>query len=183
MIVERKCKMETNVLYLNDVISFTLANNENHKATAVRQCDDGMIFIFNECMESVYRMNTLPNIKGGYNQSELRGILVNDVINTFPDWLRERMLPVYNDDLLTIPTEKEIFGYNLINQDSQTQFALMTERGNRKSIRIGLPETYWLMNESGNIFATCGINGNAACTYATNYCGVRPIFKLANNIY
>ena len=184
MVVTRTCNIDTELFLVDDIISFTLSNGEHHEAIAIKQEDEGMLFILRNCLQTSNQMNSEPTNKGGYAESMLRRILTTGSITLFPDELRSRMIPVYDTyDLLRIPTEKEILGYNAFAVDEPehvTQFEAMKNVENRKAMRVNLPETYWLTNDVLTSFVVCAKHGFCEYTYASNFCGVRPIFKLKN---
>ena len=185
MIVKRMCKLDTTNFKLRDEISFTLSIGECHEAIAVKEEDDGMIFIFRDCLRDRYYMNAIASNAGGYSESNLRDILRVVIRDTFPDDIRALMLPVYEKDLVRIPSEKELFGFNSIsdNEDvSVTQFETMKNMKNRQAFIRDNFDCYWLMNTVLDSFLTCNSSGNPSYSYASNLCGIRPVFKLKNEV-
>ncbi len=96
------------------------------------------------------------------------------------------MLPFGNNDLLRLPTEREIFGENPYGKDepdSVKQLEPMQYRRNRIALqgKNGTLERFWLQNEvrdSGAYFADVGSSGYAASNGASASYGVRPAFKI-----
>lgn len=175
----------TQYVEIGDVIGFTLNDGEEVEAMAVRREDDGMVFLFVDCLKDEYPMNEKNSNKGGYLKSDLRSKLNSEILDRFPTDLRERMIPFANEDLLRLPTEKEIFGENPYGKDEPDveQFKPMKERRNRIAFqgKNGAWEWYWLQNTvkgSSAYFAGVAYDGFAAYYSASFSRGVRPAFKI-----
>lgn len=178
---------------IGDTISFTLTDSEIMDAMAVKCEPDGMIFCAVDCLATEYAMNKKDTNKGGYEASDLRKTLNGEVIDRFPAEIRDRLMPFENGDLLRIPTEREIFGTNVVGEeerDTVTQWEPMKQRRNRIAMQKVTDdiEWYWLQNRaklrdvvSATDFAAVRTYGH--CSYSgasTSWVGVRPAFKIRN---
>ena len=129
-----------------------------------------------------------------YFNSDLRHYLNKEVLKLFPEEIRSRMnvMPVGNNeyDLLRIPTEREIFGYNPYGKEESTdvkRFKGMKKRRNRIAFRSTEDnkealEWYWLQNRVENTaahFSLVYFGGNSDYVNASNSNGVRPVFLLS----
>lgn len=175
-------------IYVGDVISFTFTTGEPVEAMVVKETDAGMIFCSVDCLKEVRRMNEEWTNKGGYEASGLRKVLNTEILEMFPEEIREKMKPFSNGDYLRIPTEKEIFGMNEWGEpeeDGVQQWEPMKLRRNRIAFEglNGSSEWYWLQNPAVNSatnFAYCNFYGNAGSNSASNSIGVRPVFLIGN---
>ena len=197
MKVTRKMTIDTKMFELGDVISFKLTTGEKVQARAVQETPEGMLFITVDCLKDKQPMFKNPDRMGSvqinYFNSELRHILNKEILDTFPEEIKNRMaaMRIGNTDafdLLRIPTEKEIFGMNPHGQaenDNGEQFKGMKNHRNRiawQGSKSNTWEWYWLQNrieDSASIFALVGDDGGASYDYASNSRGVRPVFLLS----
>ena len=199
MEVKRAIKGEVESFELGDVISFTLTDGEKVQAKAVKQTDEGMLFITVDCLKDKYQM--FKNIYGvgsmdiNYFNSEVRHALTGEILDRFPDEIRSRMVGMRIDnesnmffDLLRIPTEREIFGENHYSKDESdtvVQFKGMKNRRNRMAFqgsKTGTFGGYWLQNrveDTASNFARVDSAGNASCGGAYLSDGVRPVFCIS----
>ena len=142
-------------------------------ALAVKEEADGMVFIFEDCLSKAYSMN-----------DNLMDMLNNELYKLFPDEIQNVMVSFGGNNMIRIPTEKEIFGVNKYGEkesDDVKQFEPMKKRRNRIAFRNDELEWYWLKNRgvgSATDFANVGGGGNAYCNNASNSSGVRPLFKI-----
>lgn len=195
MEVKRTTKTEVESFELGDVITFKLKDGENVQAKAVKQTDEGMLFITVDCLKDKYQMFKYPvgSREINYFNSDLRHALNGEILDRFPDEIRSRMvgMRVGNTDtfdLLRIPTEKEIFGENPCGKeesDTVEQFKCMKNRRNRiafQGYKTGAWAWYWLQNrikESASKFCTVNYDGLARCDDAFFSFGVRSVFLLS----
>lgn len=171
---------------LGDTITFTLADGEEVEALAVKQEQDGMVFVLVDCLRKEYPMNQRNTNKGGYEKCGLRKKLNGEILDRFPAEIREKMVAFPNGDLLRLPTEREIFGENTYGEDEADtlQWEAMKDRRNRiafQGSKTGTWEWYWLQNEvedSAALFADAATYGRANCNGASGAIGVRPAFKI-----
>ena len=197
MEVKRTIKTDVESFEMGDVISFTLKDGEKVQAKAVKNTDEGMMFITVDCLKGKYQMfkNTggIESMNINYLNSDLRCALNGEILDRFPDEIRSRMVGMRigatnTFDLLRIPTEKEIFGENSWSTDEAnivTQFKGMKNRRNRIAFQgseTGTWGWYWLRNcvdAPSFYFAYVSDNGYARCGDASNSLGVRPVFLLS----
>lgn len=198
MEVTRKIKIETEAFELGDIIKFKLADGQKVKAMAVRQDENGTLFVTVDCLKDCYPMFKSPGAMGSmeicYFNSDLRHYLKDTILPLFPEEITERMvvMPVGNNeyDYLRIPTEMEIFGENPYGEDEPKEtkrFKGMKKRRNRIAFRATEDnkeswEWYWLQNrvkDTAAFFAIVRLNGDATCLGASFSFGVRPVFLLS----
>ena len=172
---------------VGDVLPFTLKDGEKVEALAVKQEQDGMVFVLVDCLNKEYPMNRTNTNKGGYEKSDLRKKLNGEILDRFPAEIREMMKAFPNGDLLRLPTEREIFGENIFGveeDESVEQWEAMKQRKNRIAFQgkgTDRWEWYWLQNEydgSAASFASVGNDGYADYSDASSAYGVRPAFKI-----
>ena len=129
MKVTRKIKVETDKFKVGDIISFTLTDGEKIRARAIKKEDSGMLFCCVDCLATEYPMNANSSNEGGYKESDLRKALNSEILNRFPENIRNLMQPMEYGDLLRIPTEQEIFGTNEYGEkDDAEQWPCMKKR-------------------------------------------------------
>lgn len=172
---------------VGDVISFSLNDGEEVEALAVKQEQDGMIFVLVDCLRKEYVMNRTATNKSGYDGCLLRKKLNGEILDRFPAEIREKMVAFENGDYLRLATEREIFGENVWGEyedESVQQWEPMKDRRNRigfQGSKTGTWEWYWLQNKSRNYAAYfCAVTDNGYASYydASNAGGVRPAFKI-----
>jgi len=171
---------------VGDVISFSLNDGEEVEALAVKQEQDGMIFVLVDCLRKEYAMNCTATNKSGYDGCLLRKKLNGEILDRFPAEIREKMVAFPNGDLLRLPTEREIFGENVWGEaedDSVEQWEPMKLRKNRIAFqgKNGGWEWYWLQNRADGYaagFASVDSDGLADCSGASLANGGRPAFKI-----
>ena len=198
MEVTRKVKVETDQFEIGDIIKFKLKDGQKVKAMAVRQDENGTLFVTVDCLKDCYPMFKNPDAMGSmeicYFNSDLRHYLKDTILPLFPEEITERMvvMPVGNNeyDYLRIPTEMEIFGENPYGEDEPKEtkrFKGMKKRRNRIALRATEDnkeswEWYWLQNrvkDTAANFARVSDNGYASYSAASGSFGVRPVFLLS----
>ena len=183
MKVKRKIEVETDKYRVGDIISFELTDGEKIRARAVKQQADGMLFCCVDCLAAEYPMNKNGSNEGEYVASDLRKWVNAEILDKFPQKIREHMQPMEYGDLLRIPTEQEIFGENKYGEaDSAEQWLCMKKRRNRMALCEEELCWYWLQNqyaENASYFCDVDRNGNAAANSASLSRGVRPVFLLS----
>lgn len=159
---------------IGDVINFTLTTGEEVEAMAMREEKDGMLFVTADCLEEERSMNEENITKGGYEKSALRKVLNSEIYDTFPEDIKEKMVPFANGDFLRLLTEDEVFGDERLEP--------MNNRRNRIADRgAGSDEAewWWLQDVySAASFALVSYSGSALCSAASRAFGVRPAFKI-----
>lgn len=174
---------------VGDVVEFELTTGEKVRMIAVNQKRDMMEFCFAECLSARYQMNTRDTNEGGFEESLLRRILNEEIIQTFPTEIYDKMVPFDNGDYLSIPTEEQIFGKNIygepITDDSTEQWDIMKQTKNRIALQglAGATTWYWLRNksvQSASDFCYVNYGGLANAYGASCSGGVRPLLNLYN---
>lgn len=171
---------------IGDVFEFTLKDGKAVRAMAVKKDEEATDFITVDCLEGKgMAMNLEPMSEGGYDESDLRESLNQEILALFPDDIREAMVPVYRDDLLTISSEMEIFGERIFSKEDSKDEQLEPMKENRNRIALdgmnGYPNWYWLRDvPSAYNFAYVGSSGRASSYTATDSLGIRPRFRIAN---
>lgn len=174
---------------VGDVVEFELTTGEKVRMIAVNQKRDMMEFCFAECLSARYQMNSRDTNEGGFEESLLRRILNEEIIQTFPREIYDKMVPFDNGDYLSIPTEEQIFGKNIygepITDDNIEQWDIMKQTKNRIALLglTGATTWYWLRNksvQSASVFCPVDNGGVANGSGASGSCGVRPFLNLYN---
>lgn len=174
---------------VGDVVEFELTTGEKVRMIAVNQKRDMMEFCFAECLSARYQMNSRDTNEGGFEESLLRRILNEEIIQTFPREIYDKMVPFDNGDYLSIPTEEQIFGKNIygepITDDNIEQWDIMKQTKNRIALLglTGATTWYWLRNKSVQSASDfCGVrsDGGAGDRGAATSYGVRPFLNLYN---
>ena len=84
MEVTRKTKIETEAFELGDIIKFKLADGQKVNAMAVRQDENGTLFVTVDCLKDCYPMFKNPGAMGSmeicYFNSDLRHYLNKEVL-------------------------------------------------------------------------------------------------------
>lgn len=171
---------------MGDVFEFELNDGQTVRAMAVKKDDEAVDFITVDCLDGcIMPMNGRLTSEGGYDASDLRKRLNGEVLELFPDDIRDAMVPVYKDDLLTLPSEMEVFGERIysIEDSGDEMLEPMKERRNRIALDgiYGWPIDFWLRDAASAYgFACVGSDGNAGILTATVSFGVRPRFRIAD---
>lgn len=171
---------------IGDVFEFVLKDGGAVRAMAVKKDEDATDFITVDCLKGKdMMMNLEPTSKGGFDGSHLREELNKSILALFPDDIREAMVPVYRDDLLTIPSETEIFGERIFSIEDSKDEQLEPMKENRNRIALdgmdGYTNWYWLRDATcASYFAVVGSRGDARDDTATYSLGIRPRFRIAN---
>lgn len=184
--VQRTITVDTDEYEVGDVITFSLTTGEVVSAMAMRQEEDGMLFVFVDCLKDRQPMNEEDSNMGGYEASDLRKKLNEEILPTFPTSIRNRMKPVYKEDKLRLLTAMEVFGENTYgDEDHGEPIPLMKKRRNRIAFQGYATdewEWYWLQNTYvASAFACVYSIGGASFANASNSLGVRPAFKIGNH--
>lgn len=171
---------------IGDKIDFTLKTGEKVEAMAVKTLFNGTVFCSVDFLSNSYPMNRNGGTKGGYEASDLRKTLNGEILDSFPDDIREQLVPFDNGDLLTIPSEREMFGDNLYSTEDEgnaMQWEPMANRHNRVAFRNGYYEYGWLRNVADSTdFVDCDAGGDASNWNAVRFGGVRPVFIIGGGI-
>lgn len=172
----------TNIKYyrIDDTVRFTLNDGEECEALAVKETDEGMLFILTHCLKDEMYMYDYVQDDMSYKDSDMRKYLNNDILDKFPEDIKLKMLPFANRDYLRLPTEEEMFGNE---DDTSGQLECMKLPRNRvAALGIdGYPTWYWSQDKSKNYstrFASVDNDGYSGASYAASSYGVRPLFLL-----
>ena len=195
MEVKRKISVDTELFELGDIISFKLTTGEKVKAKAIHETPNGMLFITVDCLKDEQKMFENPGRaeKVDYEHSDLRKKLNGEIFESFPEEIKGRMVGMRVGqtncfDMLRIPTECEIFGWNPCGKGepiSVIRFYGMENRRKRiayQGSKTGTWEWYWLQNkveDSASYFANVNNNGDANYYNASYSLGVRLVFLLS----
>lgn len=159
-----------------------MKSGEKVEAMAVRELVNGMVFCTVDYLNKSYPMNRRGGTRGGYDASDLRKALNGEILDSFPDDIKSRLVPFDNGDLLTIPSEREMFCENIFAAEDEgdvMQWEPMADRRNRIALRNGSSEWGWLRNVANSTtFAFCTATGYANAADASLSNGVRPAFIL-----
>ena len=167
---------------IGDQIEIPLGDLGTFTATVQMVKDDKVLFMFDDYITK-RPMNENESNEGGYEKSDLKKWIENDLFKMFPEALRKHMTG------LTIPTLGEICGWSdnwdkeHIEPDGDEQLPLMKQRRNRVAYYNDECSSGWLRNAmkkefSSACFAYVYANGAASCSYASDSLGVRPEFWL-----
>ena len=194
MKVKRTMVVNVDKFEVGDIIKFKLANGEKVEAMAVKEISGGMLFVMVNCLKEEKPM--FKSIEGmseddiTYVNSDLREVLNDEILNQFPEKIRERMMPANEEkDMLRVPTECEIFGQNFCGEletYNVVQWKPMKNRLNRIAFhgKKGNWGTYWLMThyeEYPSYFVNVRQKGDVDSSEASCSHGVRPVFALSHS--
>lgn len=174
--------MNNKKVMVGDKMIISLNGFGEFVATAQQVIDDKIIFMFDECV-AVRQMNTEYTNNGGYAQSDLYEWINNELINAFPDDVKNKITSI------SIPTYGQIFGHDdwyeqMLTTDDDNQFSLTQIRKNRIADYNNDYEYYWLQNNTlervaASYFAIVSGDGYATYSGASASSGVRPVFILS----
>lgn len=181
MKIQRKIEVESGSFEVGDVIAFELTTGEPVEAMAMQQTETGMVFCLVDCLkeEQSWGLDT----REGYKGSHIRKVLTSEILETFPEEVRRLMIPDELGDLLSLPSEKEIFGENYFSEEEPgEQWEPMKDRRNRIAYygsKTGNRAAWWLRSVSSASNAAIVNSNGLAASYGTSYAlGVRPRFLL-----
>ena len=180
---QEKTVKEISGICIGDQLSIKLKGFGEFTATAHKITDDGVLFIFDECVARS-PMNLGNTNEGGFEASDLKKWMDDVLLNAFPEKPGKRITQ------LTLPTCGEIFGRcdgyeRLYEDDNDERLPLMKNRKNRICVFNDDLCWWWLRNAtkqewSSTGFALVGGGGHAGCDGASDSGGVRPEFLLTN---
>lgn len=181
---ERKTNMKS--IKVGDKVLVELKDGEQVEIVAIDRCKDGTVCTFRDCIEGYRSMNDTHTTEGGYLGSEMRKFLNGELLERFPDEIKERLQQDENGDYLRLFTEKEVFGENRWAKEKESddvqQLEYFKDRHNRIAFDgiNGTPDWWWLANPaSATDFCLCNCYGYAdylSAGYAHDY--VRPRFVI-----
>lgn len=188
----RTMEVTEDTFKVGDVIGFALNDGEEVEALAVKQEEDGMVFITVDCLSKEQPMNATNTNRGGYEHSYLRGKLNGEILDNFPAEIRDKMVAFPNGDMVRLPTECEIIGKNVWGAGEEPpveQWEPMKQRKNRIAFKSKGSDKwgwYWLQNKVDGyhaLFTYVDAGGMVYYINATVDYGVRPVFKLTGHIF
>lgn len=167
---------------VGDQIVIPLGDLGTFTATAQKVTDGKVLFIFDDYITE-RPMNKNGSNEGGYEKSDLRKWIENDLFKMFPKALRDHIFG------LSIPTLGEICEWDdkwdreHFEADDDEQLPLMKQRRNRVAYYDNECECGWLRNAMKKEFSSAnfayvnsyGKPGYASASYSL---GVRPEFWL-----
>ena len=178
---------ETNSILPDDIavgdqIEIPLGDLGTFTATVQMVKGDRVLFLFDDYIAE-RPMNENGSNEGGYEKSDLKKWIENDLFKMFPEVLRNHMTG------LTIPTLGEICGWSnnwdkkYIEPDYDGRLPLMKQRRNRVAYYNNDCAWGWLRNSIKEEFlsdAFAGVNkyGDSGYASASGSYGVRPEFWL-----
>lgn len=183
MIVYKKLKVIVHPrdIKVGDQIEVSLDGIGTFMATAHQIMDEGILFIFDDCIARK-PMNSNGENKGGFEKSELAEWMQNTLYDAFPEELKKMLR------YITLPSYGQMFGHDewyekAIMPDDDERLPLMKIRKNRICTYENDNCWYWLRNSikddySSDSFAAVTANGDADWDYAVSDYGVRPAFLL-----
>lgn len=184
MIVYKKCKMliHPKDIKVGDQIEVPLDGIGTFTATAHQITDEGILFIFDDCITR-RQINSNGKNKGGFEKSELAEWMRSTLYEAFPEELKKGL------QYITLPSYGQMFGHDewyekAIVPDDDEQLPLMKIRKNRMCTYENDNCWYWLRNAtkedySSDYFAFVDDVGGAAYYYSgSGLGGVRPAFLL-----
>lgn len=171
-----------NDIAVGDQIEIPLGDLGTFTATVQMVKGDRVLFLFDDYIAK-RPMNENGSNEGGYEKSDLKKWIENDLFKMFPEVLRNHMTG------LTIPTLGEICGLGdnwdkeHIEPDDDEQLPLMKQRRNRVAYYNNDCAWGWLRNAtkkefSSALFALVDSDGNTNYGGASGSYGVRPEFWL-----
>lgn len=163
---------------------------KHYTATCQKVGKNGVIFMFDQYLDSNRIMNYQRTNEGGYEASDLRKFLKKFVMDSMFDEIREMMIPFKKTgDLLRIPTAEEMFGPEKGGEYCETlshkkQWPLMKDRRNRLAF-YGEEQGAgwgWLQNKSEDYsaarFVLVNNDGGATVSSASGINGIRVVLRL-----
>lgn len=167
---------------VGDKLMVPLGKLGNFTATAQAITEDKVLFLFDDYVAK-RPMNENGSNEGGYEKSDLKKWIENDLFKMFPEVLRNHMTG------LTIPTLGEICGWSdnwdkeHIEPDYDGRLPLMKQRRNRVAYYNNDCAWGWLRNSIKKEFfsdAFAGVKryGDSGYASASGSYGVRPEFWL-----
>lgn len=167
---------------VRDQIVIPLGDLGTFTATAQKVTDGKVLFIFDDYIAE-HPMNENGSNEGGYEKSDLKKWIENDLFKMFPKALRDHISG------LSISTLGEICGWDNkwdrehFEADGDELLPLMKQRRNRVAYYNNECKCGWLRNAtkkefSSAHFAFVDTYGNATFGAASSSLGVRPEFWL-----
>ncbi len=186
MKVYRAEEKDVSTLEYADVISFDMKDGEHVEAIVIAIEGGAAVCTFVDALEDDHCMNENWETKGGYLASDMRKYLNGELLDRFPDEIRERLQQDNNGDYLRLFSEKEVFGENYYSDESEAdveQYYYFKNRKNRIALsgHAGEYRARWWLRDvaSSTSFALVYGDGNCYGRNASDSRGVRPAFLIS----
>lgn len=177
-----KPEFDLSSMKVGDKIVVNLKDLGEFEATAHDVTDESVLFIFDDYITE-RSMNENNTNAGGYEESDLKKWIENELFNKFPVGLKSRLTD------LTLPTVGQVIGWDNkwdkehFEPDGDEQLPLMKLRKNRVAYLNNECEWGWLRNAIKKEYSSIGFADVISFGYAGYYSasdslGVRPVFRL-----
>ena len=181
MKIKRQTEIEVNIndIQVGDAITVKLKDGEVVDFLAADINEDIIIFLAQDCVSRNREMNRKDDNEGGYDKSDMRKYLNEQLINLFPDDLVSQMIPIYDKkDLLTILSREEAFGEIELLKNPRHRIAMESQIEESRYSAV-----WWLRDAvSASYFAYVGADGGATYAYASDpWVGIRPAFAISRS--
>lgn len=179
MKVYRKAEIDTNVLEVGDTIEL----KNGYTATCQIITPGGALFLLDQYVGEL-PMNGERTNRGGWQSSDLRNFLLDNIDSFIPEDLFDRLGTFVNGDNVRIPMLGEMVGKvpDWAEYKDAEQWPLMKDRRNRITFhKGGRWDWCWCMDrdtDSASDFAYVDGDGSANCYGASASLGVRPAFLI-----
>ena len=183
MKVKREITMHTDTLEVGDRIKVKFPM-ETHWATAYKKKGSVVFFIFDDCLDELRPMNFQGTTEGGYEESELRKVLIA-ASEQLPEKLKKKMVPDGNGDYLYLLSLREVCGCNEKFEEVSGQLDFFKDRRNRiATCKADEYASWWLRDVvSSTNFAGVLYYGYCNPSSASNAgIGVRPAFAISSDL-
>lgn len=182
------------VLNSGDNIPVTLKNGEEVSFDVGRDEGGKVYFIMHNCLKEPKPMNSECTNKGGWEESEMRKYLNEEVIKLLPDELQEVIKPTKivqawdgkrreTEDKLFLLSRTQVFGkdknYEAIEPDDSQIDIFGTGRSRVKERESRRTAWWWERSpyvNNSNYFCNVTSSGNSCNNYANASNGVAPAF-------
>lgn len=183
------------VLNSGDNIPVTLKNGDEVSFDIGKDESGKIYFVMHNCLKESKPMNNKYTNKGGWEESDMRRYLNEEVIKLLPDELQEIIKPTKivqvwdgkrreTEDKLFLLSRTQVFGkdkyYKAIEPNDSLIDIFKSPRGRvKESEECRTPVNWWLRSPYlGNSSVFCIVNScGMACSYfAYNSYGVAPAF-------
>lgn len=147
-------------------LKFKLKTGQKVKAIKIGETEDAIKYMLYDCLGPEMPMNATGTTEGGYEASDMREYLNNELIKWFKDKTIALLQQDENGDYLTLPSRDEIQNLN----DWRDRIALDEDREST---------WYWLRDVAASTyFALVDSSGSCDLSSASGSFGVRPAFYL-----
>lgn len=181
------------VLNSGDNIPVTLKNGEEVSFDIGKDESGKVYFIMHDCLKEPKPMNSEWTNKGGWEESDMRKYLNEEVIKLLPDKLQEvikptRIVQVWGgkeretEDKLFLLSKTQVFGkdkyYEMIEPEDSQIDIFKIERNRAKEHKGGEAAWWWERSPYGNDDHFCYVSssGRGYNYYASNLYGVAFAF-------